>query len=344
MTEEDAVVGGLVAFGELLLAGVTSAITMTRHFPGAAKAAEILGIRAGVVPLAGDGGGVERGDLDDVDAALEIVRNYRSESGRVQMWSGFDSPITTSLEGMQKVAAVSEENNLGIHTHMAETQYEIRTFKEKKGVPEPNGLAVAGVLGPRTLLAHCNWLTDDDIDLLASTSTSVVHNPSSNMRFASGTCRAIELREAGVKVALGTDGMLSGYQLNMFAAMRAAAMLQRIDRLDPTALTSTDVLEMATSVAASILGIGTGRIEIGAPADVVVLDMSSLHLSPYRRDPINDRDLLNLLVWCGRPSDVAHVIVQGEVLVHDGELTRMSSDEIRARSEATDARLRPLID
>jgi 5-methylthioadenosine/S-adenosylhomocysteine deaminase len=245
---------------------------------------------------------------------------------------------------MQKVAAVSEENDLGIHTHMAETQYEIRAFREKKGVPEPNGLAEAGVLGPRTLLAHCNWLTDDDIELLASTSTSVVHNPSSNMRFASGICRPIELREAGVNVALGTDGMLSGYELNMFAAMRAAAMLQRIDRLDPTALTSADVLEMATSVAGSILGTCTGHIEIGAPADVVVLDMSGLHLAPYRRDPLNDRDLLNLLVWCGRPSDVTHVIVDGEMLVRDRELTRMSSAEIRARSEATDARLRPLID
>ena len=344
MTEDDAVVGGLVAFGELLLGGVTSAVTMTRHFVGAAKAAEALGLRAVVVPLAGDGGGVERGDLDDLDSALPLVTKYHSDGGRVQMWCGFDSPLTTSLDGMKKAATAAAEHDLGIHTHMAETEYEVRTFQEKRGSPEPKGLASAGVLGARTLLAHCNWLADEELDLLAATSTSVVHNPTSNMRFASGICRTIDLRDAGVKVALGTDGMLSGYQLDMFAAMRTAAMLQRISRLDPRALTSADVLEMATSIAGSILGSGAGRIDVGAPADLAVLDMSGLHLQPYRRDPLNDRDLLNLIVWCGRPSDVCHVICGGEVVVRDRELSRISQADIRQKSQETDARLRPLID
>ncbi len=344
MTQDDAFVGGLVALGELLLAGVTSAVTMTRRFTGAAMAAEALGIRAGIVPLAGDGGGVERGDLDDLTTALESVTSYRSEGGRVQMWCGFDSPLTTSLEGMGKVAAVAREHDLGIHTHMAESEYEIRTFPEKRGTPEPEGLAAAGLLTSRTLLAHCNWLTDEQIELLAASSTSVVHNPTSNMRFASGICRAVDLRDAGIKVALGTDGMLSGFQLNMFAAMRAAAMLQRITRQDPTALSSADVFEMATAVAGSILGTGAGLIDVGAPADIAILDMTGLHLQPYRRDPLNDKDLLNTIVWCGRPSDVRHVICAGEVVVRDRELTRISNAEIRRKSQEADARLRPLID
>jgi 5-methylthioadenosine/S-adenosylhomocysteine deaminase len=344
MTEEEAFVGGLVAFGELLLAGVTSGITMTRHFQGAARAAEALGIRAAVVPLAGDGGGVERGDLDDLDAALDVVTSYRSNGGRVQMWCGFDSPLTTSLEGMRKVAAAADEHQLGIHTHMAETEYEVQTFREKRGGPEPEGLAEQGILGPRTLLAHCNWLTDDEIALLAEKSTSVVHNPTSNLRFASGICRTVDLREAGIKVALGTDGMLSGYQLNVFAAMRAAAGLQRISHKDASVLTSADVFEMATSTAGEILGTGSGSLDIGAPADIAVLDMTGLHLQPYRRDPLNDRDLLNLIVWCGRPSDVRHVLCNGELVVKDRELTRISSSDIRGRSVKTDTRLRPIIE
>lgn len=342
MNEEEAEVGGLVAFGELLLGGVTSAVAMTRHFASAAKAAEAIGIRAGIVPLAGDGGGVERGDLDDLDAALETVTAHRAD-GRVRMWSGFDSPLTTSPEGVAKAVAAAEEHGLGLHTHMAESEYEIRTYQEKWGGPEPEGLAAAGVLSPRTLLAHCNWLSDEQIQLLADTSTSVVHNPTSNMRFASGICRAVDLREAGIRVALGTDGMLSGFQLDMFAAMRTAAMLQRITRKDPTALTSADVLEMATSVAGTILGTGAGRLEAGAPADIAILDMTGLHLQPYRRQELNDRDLLNTIVWCGRPSDVQHVLCSGEVVVRDQELTRLSNEEIRERSLVTDARLRPLI-
>ena len=343
MTEEDSYVGGLIAFGEMLLAGVTTSVVMTRHFTGAARAAEALGLRAVVVPLAGDGGGVERGDLDDLGPSLDIVAGYQDPGARVQMWPGFDSPLTTSLDGMRAVSKTAADGSLGIHTHMAETRYEVEAFKEKRGTSEPQALADTGILGPRTLLAHCNWLTDEDIDLLASTSTSVVHNPTSNMRFASGVCRVGDLREAEVAVALGTDGMLSGYQLNMFVAMRTTAMLQRITHGDAAMLTSRDVLQMATSAAGAIAGTGAGRLEVGAPADIAIVDMTGLHLQPYRRDALNDPDLLNLIIWCAQPADVEHVICGGEIVVRDRRTIRVSPEEIRSRASETDARLRPLI-
>jgi 5-methylthioadenosine/S-adenosylhomocysteine deaminase len=137
--------------------------------------------------------------------------------------------------------------------------------------------------------------------------------------------------------------MLSGFQLDMFAAMRSAAMLQRITRKDPTALTAADVLEMATLVPGSILGTDTGQIEVGVPADIAILDMTGIHLQPYRRGPLNDGDLLNTIVWCGRPSDVMHVVCEGELVVRDRMLTKLSNNEIRERSLATDTRLRPQI-
>lgn len=342
MTEEDSYVGGLIAYGELLLAGVTTSVVMTRHFAGAARAAEELGNRAVVVPLAGDGGGVQRGDLDDLTTSLETVAGYSDPGGRVQMWPGFDSPLTTTLDGMRSVSRVAEEAERGIHTHMAETRYEVDTFVEKVGEREPSALAATGILGDRTLLAHCNWLTDEDIQLLADTSTSVVHNPTSNMRFASGICRAPDLKDAGVKVALGTDGMLSGYQLNMFGAMRTTAMLHRMMNGQAAMYGAAEVLEMATSAAGSILGTRTGSIGVGAPADVAILDMSGIHLQPYRRDPLNDQDLVNLVVWCAQPADVQHVVCDGRVVVRDRRLTQVSNDEVRRRAQETDARLRPL--
>ncbi|MGH2736513.1 MAG: amidohydrolase family protein [Actinomycetota bacterium] len=343
MTEEDSYVGGLIAFGEMLLAGVTTSVVMTRHFEGAARAAQALGVRSVVVPLAGDGGGVERGDLDDLGESIDVVNGYTDPGGRVQMWPGFDSPLTTSLDGMKRVSKAADSRGLGMHTHLAETRYEVETFLEKRGRSEPQALAETNVLGPRTLLAHCNWLTDEEIGMLAETSTAVVHNPTSNMRFASGICRAVELREAGVKVTLGTDGMLSGYQLNMFVAMRTAAMLHRISRRDASVLTARDVLEMATSIAGSVVATGAGRLEVGAPADIAVLDMTGIHLQPYRRDPANDSDLLNLVVWCAQPSDVQHVLCDGEIVVRDRRLAGVPKDEIRRRANMTDERLRPLI-
>lgn len=343
MTEHDSYVGGLIAIGELLLAGVTSSVIMTRHFPGAARAAETLGARAVIVPLAGDGGAVERGDLDDLEKGLGVVASYEDPRGRVRMWPGFDSPLTTTLEGMKSVSEVAREADRGVHTHMAETQYEVDTFRTKRGVSEPEALKETGILGPGTLLAHCNWLEDEGIAALADTGTSVVHNPTSNMRFASGICRVGDLREAGVRVGLGTDGMLSGYQLNVFGAMRAASMLHRINDGDAALFNSHEVLDMATSVSASILGTGSGRITVGAPADISVLNMTGLHLQPYRRDPVNDPDLLNLIVWCAQPSDVQHVICDGELLVRDRQLTRFPNEEVRDLAQESDARLRPLI-
>ena len=345
MTEHDAYVGGLIAFGEMLLSGVTGSMVMTRYFNNAADAAEALGIRSIVVPLAGDGGGVERGDLDDLASSLQLIRerHHGMRSRRQQLWPGFDSPLTTSTNGMRTVAATARELGVGIHTHMAETQYEVDAFREKRGPSEPVALRDAGVLSERTVLAHCNWLSDDDIDLLAETRTAVVHNPASNMRFASGVCRVPELKEAGVKLALGTDGMLSGYELNMFTAMRATAMLHRISTKDANVLTSADVFAMATEDAAAMIGMGTGRIEVGAVADITVLDMSGIHLQPYRRDPLNDKDLLNLIVWCARPSDVQHVICDGELLVHERSLQRLDEKEIRMQAVQADSRLRPLI-
>ena len=343
MNEDDSYAGGLTAIGELLLSGVTSCVIMTRHFAGAARAAEVLGARAAVIPLAGDGGGVERGDLDDLGSALDDVAGYSDPGGRVQMWPGFDSPLTTSPDGMRKVAQVSDNRQLGIHTHMAETRYEVDTFRSKHGVSEPEALRDAGLLGERTLLAHCNWLEDQEIDVLAETDTAVVHNPTSNMRFASGICRVPDLRDSEIRVALGTDGMLSGYQLNMFGAMRTAAMLHRIANGDAAIFNSTDLLNMVTTVPASILGTGAGRLTVGAEADMAVVNMTGIHLQPYRRGPDNDPDLLNLIVWCAQPSDVQHVLCSGELVVHDRRLSRVANEEILRHAQESDARLRPLI-
>jgi 5-methylthioadenosine/S-adenosylhomocysteine deaminase len=163
------------------------------------------------------------------------------------------------------------------------------------------------------------------------------------MRFASGICRVPDLRAAGVRVALGTDGMLSGYQLNVFGAMRAAAWLHRITSGDAALFNSGDLLGMVTTVSGSILQTNAGRLNVGDVADIALMDMRGIHLQPYRRGPNNDADLLNLIVWCAQPSDVQHVICAGELVVRDRQLTRLSNENVRERAQESDARLRPLI-
>lgn len=344
MSPEDAYVGALVAFGEMVLGGITSAMVMTRHFEHAAKAAAEIGVRAVSVPLAGDTEAVSRGELDDLQTDLDLIRAQDRSSGRiVTLWPGFDSPLTTSAEGMKQVAGTAKELGLGLHTHMAESQHEVETFRQRHGVAEGEALERAGLLRDRSVIAHCNWLEDSDFARFSQHRVTVVHNPVSNMRFASGVCQVGRLHDSGINVALGTDGMLSGYQLNMFDAMRAAVMLQRISLNSSSALDVREVFRMATENGASVWDGGVGRIRVGAPADLAVINMQGLHVQPYRRNSLNDQDLFNLVVWCARPSDVQHVICDGKVRVRDWELTAISSESIRGRSIAVDQRIRPLI-
>ncbi len=344
MQPEDSYTGALLAYGEMLLGGVTSSLVMTRFFDHAARAAEDLGIRSAVVPLAGDGRGAHGHALDELEPALQTIRDdRRAADARVQLWPGFDSPLSTSFDGMKAVARLAEERRLGLHAHMAETEFEVSKFRQTNDRSEGAAFLDAGLMRERAVLAHCNWLDERDVERFLQTGAAVVHNPTSNMKFASGVCEVRALRKAGVKVALGTDGMLSNFRLDMFDAMRGAANLQRIHTGDATALTAADVLEMATVNGASILQPQTGEIAEGWVADLAVIDMRGLHLQPYRRDPLNDPDLLNLIVWCARASDVQHVVCDGRVVVRDRALTLGSADEIAERVRATDARMRPLL-
>lgn len=344
MTDEDAYVGGLLAFGEMALGGITGSLVMTRFFTHAARAAEDLGVRSAVAPLAGDGRGAHGHALDELVPALEAIRSDgRAPDAVVQLWPGFDSPLSTSIDGMRQVSALAAERGLGLHAHMGETRFEFDTFAEVNGQTEGRALFEAGMLRERSVIAHCNWLDEGDDERFASSGASVVHNPTSNMKFASGVCDVRKLRHAGVNVALGTDGMLSNFHLDMFQVMRAAASLQRIAAGDATALSAADVLEMATVNGGSLLNPQLGVLEEGRPADIAILDMTGLHLQPYRRDPLNDVDLVNLLVWCAQASDVAHVVCDGRLVVRDRQIARMSAEHIAERMRDTDARMRPRI-
>ena len=345
MKPEEAYVGGMVAYAEMLLAGVTSSLVMTRHFVHAAQAAKDLGARSAVVPLAGNGRNAENGALDQLDESLRTIETTsQAPDDRVQLWPGFDSPLSTSLEGMRAVATCAAANQLGLHAHMAETEFEVDKFHERNEFYEAQAFEEQGLLAKRAVIAHCNWLEDGDEERFTRSGASVVHNPSSNMKFASGVCEAIRLREAGVRVVLGTDGMLSNFYLNMFETMRAALMLQRSHARNAAILTAADVFDMATAQGAGLMKDKVGKLKEGWSADVTVLDMSGIHLQPYVRGPINDKDLLNLIVWCGRPSDVEHVICDGKIVVKHRKLVEKSERDITAASVTVDHRLRPLTD
>ncbi len=321
MTEADSRLGGLLAFADSLKCGTTTVLDMTCKPAGAFAAAEEIGIRARIVPLAADAEFAGDGACDVYSEFIETLAEHPTQpDARVQYWLGFDSISGVTEATLRQIGADARRLGVGIHGHMSESQEDAGWTRRERSLPAAVYLERAGILGPRTVLAHCNWLTGHEIALLARTGTSVAHNPTSNMKLGTGIAPIPDLLANGVTVGLGTDGMLSNFHLDMFEVMRGACLLQRIHRLDAHALMSWDVLEMATRAGARALGEEREirSIEIGKRADAILVDFRDVHLRPLVRGPHDN--LAALLVWCARGSDVRTVIVDGAVVVEDRRL------------------------
>jgi 5-methylthioadenosine/S-adenosylhomocysteine deaminase len=275
------------------------------------------------------------------ESIAAITALGRQEGERVQVWFGIDSTYSTSEEGLRAVVDAARALPLGVHTHMSEETHDARMplgSKDLYGAYYFEDLGLLDLSEP-LVLAHCNWLEPCEIELLAAAPQVVVsHNPTSNMHLGTGICPVLELLEAGVRVGLGTDGMLSNYHLDMFEVMRGAAMLQRVSRTDAAALGSAETLALATR-GGGLFHDRAGSIEPGAPADLAILDLSGPRFAP-RVDVGEDSNLLALVVWCAGAGDVTDVVVDGRVVVEDRRLATADVDAIVADASAVFDRIR----
>lgn len=213
------------------------------------------------------------------------------------------------------VASLAEELGLPWTTHAVETRAQAITARSRYGESLVAHCARLGVLGQLAVLAHGIWLDEGDAEVLARTGATVVHNPTSNLRLGSGIARVAALRRTGVNVALGTDGAASNDSQNLLLEMRLAASLQSVVEPDwDDWLSADDVLAMATSAGARAFAAGGGAIEVGAPADLVLFQTASLAFTPLGTWTAN-------LVLAEYGRGVHTVIVDGEIVVSDGELT-----------------------
>lgn len=238
-----------------------------------------------------------------------------------------------SEETYAAAKALAEKKDLLLHTHLSETRPEVHNHKKASGLRPVEWLAKIGFLGPRLSAAHCVWLTMKEMELLGKSGVSAVHCPTSNMKLASGGASPIpELREKGVNVALGTDGVSSNNCVNMFGEMKQAALLQKATRWDARLVTAQQALDMATLGGAHALGQSKalGSIEVGKRADIVLVDRLKPSLAPMHR-----ANIVSNLVYGGGTDIVSHVIVGGELIVEGGRARRV--DERKVAREAGDA-------
>jgi 5-methylthioadenosine/S-adenosylhomocysteine deaminase len=230
--------------------------------------------------------------------------------------------------------ALAEEFDTGIHTHSSETVWEVDESLSRWGGRPVEVFHQRGILGPRTVIAHCVWLDDGEIDLLARTGTAVAHCPCSNMKLASGPARVGDLRAAGVTVGLGSDGEKENNNLDLLEEMKFASLLQKVSTLDPTVGDPWDILAMATVDGAAALGLAdvTGSLAPGKRADLVTVDLRGLHTTPVLRG-----EHINVpahLVFSASGHDVRDVWVDGRRLVAGGRPLTFDVDAVRDDAQA----------
>jgi 5-methylthioadenosine/S-adenosylhomocysteine deaminase len=331
MTPEIAEAASAMAYTEGLLAGTVSVMDMWRFMEGSARAAEAIGIRATLVPYTAD-----RADhFETLATNRALLETHRTAAdGRVRTWVGLEHIFYCSAAMFRAAAALAEEFDTGIHTHSSESIWEVQESLRQFGRRPIEEFFNRGILGPRTVVAHCVWLDDREISLLAETGTSVAHCPCSNMKLSSGPARIGDLRRAGIAVGLGSDGEKENNDLDLLEEMKFASLLQKVSTLDPTSGDPWDVLDMATLAGARALGLDavTGSLEPGKRADVITVDLRRLHFTPLLHGTWSN--VAAHLVFSASGRDVDHVWVDGRRLVAGGAVTTVDVEAVRSRAQA----------
>ncbi|MGE3507797.1 MAG: amidohydrolase [Vicinamibacterales bacterium] len=232
---------------------------------------------------------------------------------------------TLDAATLKAAAALARTHAVPLLIHLAETEEERRQSYARHRLSPTAYLDSLGFWGPRTLAAHGVWVDDEDLAILARHHVAVSHNPESNMKLASGTAPVVQYLNAGVTVGLGTDGAASNNDLDMFEAMRQAALLAKLATMDPTALPARAALAMATVRGAASLGLAdiTGSLEVGKRADLIAVAVDSARETPLY-DPISH------LVYVTRGSDVRTTIVNGRILMRNRRTLTLDRDAVRA--------------
>ncbi len=333
LTPEIAAVASRQCYAESVLAGTTSVMDMWRHMAGSAAEAEAIGLRATLVPYVADVEGYDYFETLATNRAL-LESHRTAAGGRVRTWVGLEHLMYCTPGCFADAAAMAAEFDTGLHTHSSESLWEVQESLKRWGRRPIEVMYERGILGPSTVIAHCVWLDDREIRILAETGTSVAHCPCSNMKLSSGPARVGALRAAGVAVGLGSDGEKENNNLDLLEEMKVASLLQKVSTLDPTTGDPWDVLTMATVEGARVLGLDavTGSLEPGKRADVVAVDLRGLHTTPVLRGA--DSNVAAHLVFAASGRDVTDVWVDGVRLVDTGRPTTFDVASVRADAQA----------
>jgi len=328
MDEEEMWTAAALGYMECLASGVTTVVDhlSVNHAEQAFEAAGQLGIRGllGKVLMDRDAPDLQEdaeAGLAESEALIDQYHGAFDDRIRYAVTPRFAVSCTEDcLRGVRELA--DAHDGVRIHTHASENRDEIETVRQRTGMRNIEWLDEVGLTGPDVTLAHCVWTDDQERQILADTETTVVHCPSSNMKLASGIAPVGDYLDREIAVALGNDGPPCNNTLDPFTEMRQAALLQKVDRLDATALPASTVFRMATEQGAQASGFDVGTLRAGDPADVIGLTTDSSRATPIH-------DPLSHLVFAAHGDDVRFTMVDGAVVYDDGNFRNVDARQIR---------------
>jgi 5-methylthioadenosine/S-adenosylhomocysteine deaminase len=325
--------GTQIACLELIRSGVTCFADMYYFEEHVAQATAEIGLRAvcsqTVLKFPAP-------DADFYEESLELGRDF------IERWKDHElivpsiaphAPYTCTEEILHAAAELAVEFDVPLLTHFAETVLEVEKSRDEHGMPVIPYAKKQNLFDAKVLAAHCVHIDEGEIHTLLHHNVGVAHNPTSNLKLASGYAPVSKMIEAGLNVGIGTDGTASNNDLDMFEEIRLAAFLAKSVSGDPTSLPAHTALEMATRTGAKALHIGdiTGSLEPGKRADIILIDISRLHNSPrFHRDP---GSIYSQLVYATKSSDVSDVMVNGKWLMRERDLGTWDESDLLAQAE-----------
>ena len=261
---------------------------------------------------------------DKIERTREYAKMYNNrEDSRIKIYVAAHSPYSCNPDTIKLCVDLAKELKTGIHTHLAETKDEEETIINRYGMAGTEYLNSLNVFDVPVVLAHGIYVSDKDIEILKNVKGGISHNPISNCKLSSGICDVMKLRNSGLNVGLGTDGIASTTTLDMFEEMRTASYLQKVNDASSSSMNSYELLKMATIEGAKVLGLENdiGTLEVGKKADMIFIKTDKIHLCP-------ENDICTNIVYSANGADVDTVIIDGKVIMQNRKMINLDEKEV----------------
>jgi len=328
-------IGTELACWEMIRGGTTTFVDMYYYPDTVAEVVENCGMRAMVSATVIDQRSPDAENAaDSIRKGIAFVERWKDRNSRITPIFGPHANYTLNAEQLRDTRRAAMALGVPISIHVSESPFELQYSKDTFGKTSIEFYESIGFFEGPTIAAHVVWPTEAEIQILAERKVGVIHNPTSNMKIASGISPVTDMLHAGVRVGIGTDGAASNNDLDLWEEMRLASFLQKVEQMNPQVLPATTVLTMATSGGATAIGLGDkiGSLEVGKQADLIQVAFDDVHHVPTY-------DVISHLVYVTDEQDVASVVVDGKVLMRDRELLTIDTERVAVEAKALAAKI-----